>query len=75
MELNWKRENNGVYVAQGVEADSGEAVELTVENLKEGGRPWEVRAAGGLVGREITLTRGKTLAALYCTHGLNISEG
>lgn len=71
--LNWTKEGN-TYVAQGQEEDSGEDVKLTVEDTGYKGRPWEVRAAGGVVGYSKTLKEGKELALMYCERGLS-NEG
>lgn len=68
--LTWTKEGKA-YVAQGIEEDSEEEVELTVEKTEYRGRPWEVRAAGGVVGYSKTLTEGKRLALKYCTNGLS----
>lgn len=71
--MDWAKEGD-TYVAHGNEEDSGEAVELTVKNTGYTVRPWEVRAAGGVVGHSKTLTEAKDLAVLYCERGLS-NEG
>lgn len=71
-QLEWYREERtGAYVAEGVEEDSGERVELVIQ--KGGGlsRPWILRAAGGIVGASKTLKEAKYLGELYCERGLN----
>lgn len=71
--MKWTGQN-GSYAAQGTEADGGAAVELTIENIPGRNRPWELRAAGGVVGQTKTLTEAKELADLYCERGLS-NEG
>lgn len=68
--LRWVKEGP-VYIAHGTEEDSGEPVELTIENVGYAGRPWQVRAAGGIVGHTKTLTEGKELGVMYCEYGLS----
>jgi hypothetical protein len=68
--MEWVREGK-IYVAQGKEADGGEDVELTIENVGYPKKPWQLRAAGGIVGHTKSLMEAKRLGEMYCERGLS----